>query len=164
MGFGGSYLSTRQSYGRMSWGRRYRTRGDQEDHFVIASEIPLSAHAQSGCRLHSPLCVMSTSQVAHSAVGHPLTPFVSYTPFNAVAIDLYQPGSITKAGFRYVLTVVDLCTRWCMFFPIKTKFPAEVIAVFLQRWCHLRCMACHNSYSPTVVKNFKGWQVQCVTF
>ena len=67
----------------------------------------------------------------------PLTPFISFSPFNAVAIDLYQPGSITKLGFRYILTVVDLCTRWCMFFPIKTKYPAEVMAVFLQRWCHL---------------------------
>ena len=67
----------------------------------------------------------------------PLTPMVSYSPFNAVAIDLYQPGSITPDGFRYVLTVVDLCTKWCMFFPLKTKYPAEVMAVFLQQWCHL---------------------------
>ena len=66
----------------------------------------------------------------------PLTPMVSFSPFNAVAIDLYQPGSLTSEGFRYVLTVVDLCTRWCMFYPLKTKYPAEVIAVFLQQWCH----------------------------
>ena len=66
-----------------------------------------------------------------------LSPMISYTPFNAVAIDLYQPGSVTRDGFRYVLTVVDLCTRWCMFFPTKTKYPAEVIAIFLQHWCHI---------------------------
>ena len=67
----------------------------------------------------------------------PLTPMISYSPFNAVAIDLYQPGSITTQGYRYVLTAVDLCTRWCMFYPLKTKYPAEVIAVFLQQWCHM---------------------------
>ena len=29
-----------------------------------------------------------------------------------------------------------MCTRWCMFYPLKTKYPAEVMAIFLQQWCH----------------------------
>ena len=70
----------------------------------------------------------------------PLSPMISYTPFMAVAIDLYQPGSVTLEGFRYVLTVVDLCTRWCAFFPVKTKFPAEIIAVFLRYWVHTHAL------------------------
>ena len=66
----------------------------------------------------------------------PLTPMLSLVPFRAIAIDLYKPGSVTSTGFRYVLTVVDLCTRWCMFIPVKSKYPAEIISMLLRQWCH----------------------------
>ena len=36
--------------------------------------------------------------------------------------------------YKYVLTVVDLCTRWVTFLPVKTKYPAEIITVFLVYW------------------------------
>lgn len=59
----------------------------------------------------------------------PLVPIImSSIPFRAIVIDLYTPGSVTSEGFRYVLTVVDICTRWVVFFSLKTKFAAEVIA------------------------------------
>ena len=66
----------------------------------------------------------------------PLVPFISSTPFRAIAVDLYKPGSVTTQGFKYVLTVVDLCTRWVAFFPMKTKFASEVIATLCTLWIH----------------------------
>ena len=62
---------------------------------------------------------------------------VSSTPFRVIAIDLYKPRSVTAEGFHYVLTVVDMCTRWVGFFPLKTKFAAEVFATLYTQWMHV---------------------------
>ena len=64
-------------------------------------------------------------------------PMLASAPFSIVAIDLYSPGYTTPQGYKYVLTVVDLCTRWVAFLPVKTKYPAEIITIFLTAWCHL---------------------------
>ena len=61
---------------------------------------------------------------------------VSSRPFRAIAIDLYKPGTETVEGYRYVLTVVDLCTKWCVFLPLRTKFPAEVVSTLIRHWIH----------------------------
>ena len=65
-----------------------------------------------------------------------LVPMVSSQPFRAISIDLFSPGVVTAEGFRYVLTVVDLCTKWVMFIPVKTKFPAEIMTVLCTTWFH----------------------------
>ena len=70
-------------------------------------------------------------------MGTPLSPMVSFAPFRAVAIDLYTPGTITPDGYRYVLTVVCLCTRWVAFFPLRTKYSAEVISTLCRFWFHV---------------------------
>ena len=57
--------------------------------------------------------------------------------FNAIAIDLFAPGEVTPQGYRYVLTVVDLCTKWVMFVPVRTKYPSEILSVLLSSWFHL---------------------------
>lgn len=49
-------------------------------------------------------------------------------------MDLYKPGVITTSGHRYVLTVVDLCTRWVQFFPLQTEYAAEVMLVLCHNW------------------------------
>ena len=67
----------------------------------------------------------------------PLSPMVSSSPFSAISIDIYAPGSVTSDGFKYVLTVVDLCTKWTAFFPLKTKMPAEVLATLCTQWFHV---------------------------
>ena len=51
-------------------------------------------------------------------LGTPLSPVVSFRPFRAIAVDLYTPGTVDPDGYRYVLTVVCLCTRWVKFFPL----------------------------------------------
>ena len=61
----------------------------------------------------------------------------TFHPFVAIAVDLYSPGYTTPQGYRYILTVVDLCTRWVTFLPIKSKFPAEVMATLCTQWLHI---------------------------
>ena len=55
-------------------------------------------------------CKRAKSQLASSS--SPLVPFLSSAPFLCIPVDLYKPGTITAEGFKYVLTVVDLCTKW----------------------------------------------------
>ena len=66
--------------------------------------------------------------------GTPLTPVYAPDPFNAIAMDLYKPGVLTSSGYRYVLTVVDLCTRWVQFFPLRSKYAAEVMLALCHGW------------------------------
>ena len=58
----------------------------------------------------------------------------SPTPFLAIAIDLYKPGTTLMNGNRYVLTIVDMCTRWVHFVPLKSKFSAEVLLALCHSW------------------------------
>ena len=69
--------------------------------------------------------------------GSPLVPMLSHSPFRVIAIDLYAPGSVTADGYRYVLTIVDLCTRHVVFLPLKTKYPAEVLDALTANWFYV---------------------------
>ena len=58
-------------------------------------------------------CVACTrAKSFESARDLPLSSVCSSSPFNAVAVDLYSPGKVSPSGEKYVLTIVDLCTRW----------------------------------------------------
>ena len=64
----------------------------------------------------------------------PLSPAFAPDPFNAIAVDLYKPGVALPSGYRYVLTVVDLCTRWVQFIPLRSKYTAEVMLALCHHW------------------------------
>ena len=64
----------------------------------------------------------------------PLSPMFAPDPFNAIAVDLYKPGTTLANGYRYVLTVVDMCTRWVQFVPLKSKYAAEVMLALCHTW------------------------------
>ena len=64
----------------------------------------------------------------------PLSPMFAPDPFNAIAVDLYKPGATLPNGYRYVLTVVDMCTRWVHFVPLKSKYAAEVMLALCHTW------------------------------
>ena len=79
-------------------------------------------------------CIRAKSAVQPTDL--PLQPFLSTIPFNAVSIDLYAPGTVLESGHKYVLTVVDLCTRWVQFIPIKSKLASEVLVNLCRHWFH----------------------------
>ena len=63
-----------------------------------------------------------------------LTPIVATRPFAAVAMDLYSPGDCLEGGWKYVLTLVDLCTRWVQFIPLRSKLASEVMVNLCLHW------------------------------
>ena len=65
----------------------------------------------------------------------PLTPMFAPRPFNAIAIDIYKPGNVLLNGYKYVLTVVDMSTRWVHFLPLRTKFSSEVLTIERDSLC-----------------------------
>jgi len=56
-------------------------------------------------------------------------------PMQDIAIDIIGPGPVTPNGNRYILSIIDLVTRWAEAIPMKTMSGDE-IAYHLQReWC-----------------------------
>ena len=80
------------------------------------------------------LCVRAKAHVDSHEL--PLTPIVATRPFVAVAMDLYSPGEALEGGWKYVLTIVDICTRWVQFIPLRTKLASEVMVNFCRFWIH----------------------------
>jgi len=83
-------------------------------------------------------------------------------PFERVAIDLVGPYPTAKGGFRFLLTCVDLATRWPEAIPIRVC-TARVIIDKLEE------IFTHNGFPTTIVsdngaqfvgKTFTRWMVQ----
>ena len=66
----------------------------------------------------------------------PLESMVASEPFQAISVDLYSPGEVLESGNKYVLTVVDLFSRWVQFVPLKSKLPSEVVTALCRTWFH----------------------------
>ena len=81
------------------------------------------------------LCTICIRAKAHQLANIvPLSPMFAPSPFNAIAIDLFKPGTTLPSGYRYVLTVIDMCTRWVQFIPLRTKYAAEVMLALCKFW------------------------------
>ena len=63
-------------------------------------------------------------------------PMVAARPFYHVHIDLWQPGVVSAAGHKYVLTVVDRLTHWPEMIPLKDKHASTVADAFFS---HVLC-------------------------
>ena len=77
-------------------------------------------------------CIRSKSFQLPNIV--PLSPMFAPAPFNAIAIDLFKPGITLPSGYRYVLTIVDMCTRWVQFIPLRSKYASEVMLNLCKYW------------------------------
>jgi len=77
-------------------------------------------------------------------------------PFERVAIDLVGPFPSAKGGFKYMLTCVDLATRWPEAIPIRTCTARVIIDKLVDVFTH-------NGYPKTIVsdsKTFSKWLTQ----
>ena len=76
-----------------------------------------------------------------SNTGVPKSVCTSTHPFHTVAIDLVGPAMETPGGNKYILTMLDIFTRWVVAVPIPSK-KAHVIAHAIYRnWiCKYGCM------------------------
>jgi transposase InsO family protein len=68
----------------------------------------------------------------------PLQPIVAGAPFERMSIDLTGPHSRTPRGSVYILTCVDVFTKWTEAFPIPNKEAAVVARVLVEQvFCRL---------------------------
>uniref|UniRef100_A0A1I7UR57 RNA-directed DNA polymerase n=1 Tax=Caenorhabditis tropicalis TaxID=1561998 RepID=A0A1I7UR57_9PELO len=63
----------------------------------------------------------------------PLTPYKTNYPLQIVACDLIDVGLSTQ-GNRYILTIIDLFTKYAIGVPIPDKKADTVIKAFVDRW------------------------------
>jgi len=57
-------------------------------------------------------------------------------PFERVAVDLVGPFPVAKGGFRFLLTCVDLATRWPEAVPIRTCTARVVVDKLTEVFTH----------------------------
>jgi hypothetical protein len=51
---------------------------------------------------------------------------VAQHPWEAISIDIVSASSVHRSGFRYILTCLDLFTRWVIAIPLKSKSDKNV--------------------------------------
>ena len=79
-------------------------------------------------------CKANKARLArHTALRKPM---VSERPWYHVHIDLWQPGIVSSAGHKYVLTVVDRLTHWPEMIPLINKEASTVAEAFFE---HVIC-------------------------
>lgn len=90
-----------------------KTRSNIQQHFYwqgIGKDV--AAHCKS--------CKMCCTYNAHRKDYQPLQPIpVVHTPWTKLAIDIVGPLNTTRRGHKYLLTMVDLATRWPEAVPLK---------------------------------------------
>ena len=80
------------------------------------------------------VCIRAKS--FESAKDQPLGSMKASEPFHAVSIDLYSPGEALDSGEKYVLTIVDLFSRWVQFVSLSSKLPSEILTALCRTWFH----------------------------
>ncbi|PIC11955.1 hypothetical protein B9Z55_028750 [Caenorhabditis nigoni] len=69
----------------------------------------------------------------HTKLISPLTPYKVSAPLEIVACDLIDVG-ISSQGNRYILTIIDLFTKYASAVPIPDKKAETVLKAFIERW------------------------------
>ena len=74
-------------------------------------------------------------------------PMVSDRPWYHVHIDLWQPGTVSAEGHKYVLTVIDRLTHWPEMIPIHNKEAKTVARAFFES------VICRHGVPPVVISD-----------
>lgn len=64
----------------------------------------------------------------------PLQPMLVEGPNQRVGVDVIGPLSVTRAGNRYVLVMVDYFTKWCEAVPMKNQDATSIANIFFNTW------------------------------
>ena len=59
--------------------------------------------------------------------------FLPILPYDAITIDLLTPGKKTRSGCKYVLTVVDIVSRYAWFIPTRSREAAHIADLLVSR-------------------------------
>jgi len=84
---------------------------------------------------------------------------VASMPFELVAIDLVGPFPTATGGFRFLLTCIDLATRWPEAVPLKTTTSKVIINHLINMFCRCGFPAAiiSNNGPQFVGKTFGKW-------
>ncbi len=63
---------------------------------------------------------------------HPISPLVAKLPFDIIAWDFLGPFPESKRGYKFVILIVDIVSRFVILRPLKTKSVEEVSMVILE--------------------------------
>lgn len=86
---------------------------------------------------------------AHNNKPPPLKSWVSEKPYDIVGIDILDLG-LNEDGHKYVLTVVDMFSKWTAGYPMKTKTAEETTRTFVENW------VCREARWPKTVLSDMG--------
>jgi len=81
-------------------------------------------------------------------------------PGQAIGLDTYYVGIDNEDGFKYVLTLVDLFTKFVLFVPCKTNEALEIVQLMLDRfvwifgWPEVLFSDSHTSFRGRVASVF----------
>jgi transposase InsO family protein len=67
----------------------------------------------------------------HKSGFHPLSPIHASLPWDHVAIDLFCPGITSQDGYNYVLLLVDICSRFTILRPLRSKSAIDTAQALL---------------------------------
>ena len=65
----------------------------------------------------------------------PMQLFEHSKPFEYVAMDIIGPMPSTSDGYEYILTIIDLNTRWVEAVPLRNQLAKTVADAFFVEWC-----------------------------
>uniref|UniRef100_A0A8R1ELC7 RNA-directed DNA polymerase n=1 Tax=Caenorhabditis japonica TaxID=281687 RepID=A0A8R1ELC7_CAEJA len=82
------------------------------------------------CVKSCPKCVCTND---HPKLTAPLKPYETSYPMEIVACDLIDVGLSTQ-GNRYILSIIDLFTKYAIAVPIPDKKAETVVKAFIERW------------------------------
>ena len=54
-------------------------------------------------------------------------------PFHKISMDVYGPLKESSEGYKYILTVQDCLTKYCILMPIKTASAIEIARSFTEK-------------------------------
>ena len=69
--------------------------------------------------------------------GQPAIHITASKPLEKVMIDITGPLSASKNGYRYILGIVDVFSRFLMLIPIRTTSSQTIINILVSRWIPL---------------------------
>jgi transposase InsO family protein len=63
-----------------------------------------------------------------------LIPTRVFEPFERVALDVTGPHPVSKGGNRFMITIIDLFTKFAIAVPVRNHEAVTIASIFIQQW------------------------------
>ena len=82
-------------------------------------------------------CFSCAQRKVSGKKGGPDIPITAFKPFERVMIDISGPLVASKNGYRYILGIVDVFSRFVMLIPVRSVTSKAIIDILTSRWIPL---------------------------